>query len=169
MREMARLTGLLIVVVATLIVGLVGPANAADRQISGVGVNTTFNDCPTPAGYGDYTTALPLRMTGSLDGCWFTRSDPSSIKWNTRTGVYQERGMEIFVGRLNGGTEGTFTTTYHFEAKFNPATGAEIRGRCQHPISATSGTGGLSGATGRVDFKDDIATGDFPYRGHISL
>ena len=165
---MASISGLLIVVVATLMVVLVVPANAADRQISGVGVNTTFNDCPPPAGYEDYTTAPPLRMTGSLDGCWFTRSDPLSIKYNTRTGVYQERGMEIFVGRLNGGTNGTFTTTYHFEAKFNPVTGAEIRGRCQHPIGATS-TGGLSSATGRVDFKDDIATGDFPYRGHISL
>lgn len=169
MRAKASLPGLLIVVIATLMVGLAGPANAADRQISGVGVNTTYADCVPPAGYEDYTTAPPLRMSGSLDGCWFTRSDPSSIKSNPRTGIYQERGTEIFVGRLNGGIDGTFTTTYHFEAKFDPATGAEIRGRCQHPISGGSGAGGLSGATGRVDFKDDIATGDFPYRGHISL
>ena len=73
-----------------------------------------------------------------------------------------------FVGRLDGGPAGTFTTTYKFEAKLN-ADGAEVRDRCQHSIVSGSGTGGFAGATGRVDFKDII--GDpitYVYRGHIS-
>lgn len=50
------------------------------------------------------------------------------------------------------------------------ASGAEVRGRCQHPLVAGSGTGGFAGATGRVDFKDII--GDpitYVYRGHIRV
>ena len=72
---------------------------------------------------------------------------------------------------LDGGPVGTFTTTYRFEAKYDPdaATGMEVNGRCQHPIAEGSGTGGFAGATGRLDFKDDIGTGLFYYRGHITL
>jgi hypothetical protein len=47
--------------------------------------------------------------------------------------------------------------------------GSEVRGRCEHPIVAGSGTGGFEGATGRIDFKDDVVAGEFLYRGHISL
>ena len=49
------------------------------------------------------------------------------------------------------------------------SSGSEVHGRCQHPIVAGSGTGGFAGATGRADFKDDVVTGEFLYRGHISL
>jgi hypothetical protein len=57
-----------------------------------------------------------------------------------------------------------------FESKFDPATGLEVKGRCQHPITAGSGTGGFAGATGRLAFKDII--GDpvtYVYQGHITL
>jgi hypothetical protein len=66
---------------------------------------------------------------------------------------------------------GTFTTTYRFESKWDPdaATGVEVKGRCQHPITAGSGTDGFEGATGRLDFKDQVDTGQFFYRGHIKL
>jgi hypothetical protein len=77
--------------------------------------------------------------------------------------------MDRSGGRRDDVSAGTFTTTYNFEAKLN-ADAAEVRGRCQHPIVSGSGTGGLVGATGRVDFKDII--GDpitYVYRGHISL
>jgi hypothetical protein len=108
-------------------------------------------------------------MTGSLDGCWYTNILTSR---QISSGVYLETGQELFVGSLNGGAAGTFGTTYRFESKWDPdaATGTEIRGRCQHPIVAGSGTGGFAGATGRVDFKDII--GDpvtYVYRGHISV
>jgi len=87
----------------------------------------------------------------------------------TPSGGYHETGREMFVGTLNGGPVGTFTTSYVFSGKYAP-TGAEIHGRCHHPITKGSGTGGLAGAEGRVDFKDII--GDpvvYVYRGHILL
>ena len=49
------------------------------------------------------------------------------------------------------------------------ATGVEVMGRCQHPLTAGSGTGIFAGATGRLDFKDEVSTGLFFYRGHITL
>jgi hypothetical protein len=30
-----------------------------------------------------------------------------------------------------------------------------------------SGEGVFEGATGRLDFKDDVSVGNFPYRGHL--
>ena len=82
-----------------------------------------------------------------------------------------EQGGEVFVGSLNGGAPGLFTTTYKFESKWDPdvTTGRELKGRCQHPIVAGSGTGGFAGATGRFDFKDVISDGSILYRGHITL
>ena len=84
--------------------------------------------------------------------------------------MYIESGKEIFVGSLNGGPDGTFSTTYKFESKWDPdvSTGSEVDGRCQHPIVEGSGTGGFDGATGRADFKDEVTTGQFFYRGHMS-
>lgn len=141
---------------------LTTPAHAAMEQISGVGVLAGANQCDAPpAGFNEFT----LVMTGDLEGCLYTnilttRSTPS--------GVYLETGQEIFVGTLNGGPEGTFTTTYKFEAKFAPD-GSEIHGRCQHPIVDGSGTGGFEGARGRLNFKDIVETGEFIYKGHIDL
>ena len=83
-----------------------------------------------------------------------------------------EREKRIFqrLASLNGGPMGPFTTNYKFEAKFDLATMAELKGRCQHPIAEGSGTGGFAGATGRLDFKDLI--GDpttYVYRGDIKI
>ena len=146
---------------------LSAPANAATNQISGTALVDTAGpawQCPDePSGYKDFPA---LVMTGSLDGCWYTNI---LTQKETPGGAYLETGEELFVGRLDGGPAGTFTTTYRFEAKLNPD-GSEVRGRCQHPIAAGSGTGGFAGATGRVDFKDIV--GDpvtYVYRGHISV
>jgi hypothetical protein len=146
---------------------LSAPANAATNQISGTALIDTAGpagQCPAePTGYEDFPA---LVMTGSLDGCWYTNI---LTQKETPSGAYKETGEELFVGRLNGGPEGTFTTTYRFEAKLNPD-GSEVRGRCQHPIATGSGTDGFAGATGRVDFKDIV--GDpttYVYRGHISV
>ena len=49
------------------------------------------------------------------------------------------------------------------------SSGAEIRGRCEHPFVVGSGTGGFKGATGRVDMKDDVVNGVALFRGHIKL
>ena len=151
---------------AGLLLTLPTPAQAADHRLTGTAfVNPSpGTPCPEPpSGYDDFP---PIVMTGSLDGCWYSNIESARV---TSGGVYLESGTELFVGRLDGGPAGTFTTTYKFEAKLD-ADGAEVRGRCQHPIVSGSGTGGFAGASGRVDFKDII--GDptfFVYRGHISL
>ena len=145
-------------------------ASAATTQISGVG----FFDagaCPAPpTGYEDFITYPGIAMHGSLEGCWYTKVVTSRDN-GAPSGVYQERGEEVFVGSFDGGPEGTFTTTYKFSSSWEPdvTNGSEVRGRCQHPIVAGSGTGGFVGATGRLDFKDDVVTGNYFYRGHISL
>lgn len=152
-----------VALLASLLLALPAPAHAANHQLTGTAVFTT--SCPDQPAYASY---LPLVMSGSLNGCWYTHVETART---TPGGVYLESGTELFVGRLDGpgGPAGSFTTTYKFEAKLN-ADGAEVRGRCQHPIVSGSGTGDFAGATGRVDFKDII--GDpitYVYRGHISL
>ena len=158
---------LLVMLVGGLLIALSAPANAATNQISGVAVFDTTGECsPPPTGYEDFTQV----MTGSLAGCWYTNIETQKDN-GAPSGVYIESGKEIFVGSLNGGPEGTFATTYKFESKWDPdvKTGSEVHGRCQHPIVAGSGTGGFEGVTGRVDFKDEVTTGQFFYRGHITL
>jgi hypothetical protein len=144
------------------------PANAAN-QISGTANFAVPGACPpAPVGFEDFADYPPIDMNGSLEGCWYTNILTAKT---TPGGVYLESGEELFVGSLNGGPQGTFTTTYKFEAKLNPD-GSEIRGRCQHKIVADSGTGGFAGASGRVDFKDIIGSDNsvtYVYRGHIGL
>ena len=43
----------------------------------------------------------------------------------------------------------------------------EIHGRCHHPI--VDGTGDFAGATGVLQFKDDVVNLKYDWRGHISL
>jgi hypothetical protein len=171
MQQKTGRLAVLFVLVVGLMVALAAPAGAATNQISGVGVFDTTGVCPAPpTGYEDFTSLPPMVMTGSLEGCWYTKV--LSAKDNgAPSGVYQERGEEVFVGSLDGGPVGTFAATFKFTSKWDPdvSTGSEVHGRCQHPIVAGSGTGGFAGATGRVDFKDDVVTGEFLYRGHISL
>ena len=163
---------------AALLVGVFGavsvlPSSAAPvvQQLVGTAAFETTATCGAPpAGYADFTSYPPIVMMGSLKGCWFTKVE--SIRDNgAPSGIYLESGEEVFVGTLNGGTPGTFATTYRFESRWSPdvSTGAETRGRCQHPIAVGSGTGGFAGAVGRVDFKDVVANGTYVYRGHIGL
>ena len=142
-------------------------AGATTNQLSGVGTFDSTGECTKPpAGFEDFT----MVMTGSLEGCWYTKID-TATDHGAPSGVYHETGREVFVGSLNGGPLGTFATNYKFESKWDPdvTTGAELKGRCQHPIATGSGTDGFTGATGRVDFKDEVSTGRYLYRGHIKL
>ena len=166
MRTKIQRLVLLVMLVGGLLVALSAPANAATNQISGdASYDTT---CPTPP--AGYDSIPPLRLTGSLTGCWYTKAETAKDN-GAPSGVYIESGEEIFVGSLNGGPVGTFSTTYKFESKWDPdvSTGSEVHGRCQHPI--VGGIGGFQGVTGRVDIKDIIdGTGaPFVYRGHIKL
>lgn len=155
-----------VTVLTSFILALPTPAEAATNQLRGTALFNPAPGTPCPEPPSAYDSYPPLVMSGSLEGCWYTHIETART---TPGGVYLESGTELFVGRLDGSPVGTFTTTYKFEAKLDK-NGVEVRGRCQHPIVSGSGTGGLAGATGRVDFKDII--GDpitYVYRGHIRL
>ena len=130
-------------------------------QISGVGFFDEFDDCD----FESQGAHFALLLIGDLEGCLYVTVESSDC---SPSGTYREEGTELFVGTYKG-ESGTFETTYKFEAKFEdcPELLGEIFGRCQHPIVNGSGTGVFEGVKGRLDFKDDIETGDFPYRGHL--
>lgn len=140
------------------------PAIAAgNTQIRGVAQYDESCDAEPGAIPSQFT----MRLTGDLVGCWYTPGWDVTV--STPSGVYQERGTEKFVGCFADGTGcGTFETTYTFTAKY-AADGSQLHGRCQHPIVKGSGTGVFEGATGRLDFKDDVDCGVAHYRGHIKL
>lgn len=124
------------------------PASAGTAQVSG----SQFLGGPCP----EFT------MDGSLVGCWFT--DDSTVKVNP-SGTVQVTGHEHFDGCLDG-LCGTLNFAFTFTGKFEgPPTFAEIHGRCHHVI--VSGTGAFAGASGVIDFKDDVSTGIAYYKGHI--
>jgi hypothetical protein len=133
-------------------------------QISGMGVYAETGECELTEGAPSYA----LKLTGDLNGCVYVFVDDYEC---SPSGTYREMGREKFVGTYKG-QPGTFWTSYKFEAKYEGCQngsplGAEIFGRCQHPIIAGSGTGAFSGVSGRLDFKDDVEAGNFPYRGHL--
>ena len=139
--------------------------SAGAAQISGVGFYATANECD----YESQGAAYAIKMTGDLQGCLYAFIDDFEC---SPSGTYREEGREFFVGTYNGQT-GTFWTTYKFEAKYEGCSesgaplGAEIFGRCQHPIVIGSGTGIFNGVTGQINFKDDIEAGNFPFRGQL--
>ena len=109
--------------------------------------------------------AFALRMTGDLQGCLYVFVDTAVC---SPSGTYRETGAEIFIGQYNQGS-GSFRTSYLFTAKYEDCSAliGEIFGRCQHPLIVNSGTGVFQAVTGRLDFKDDVEAGNFPYRGHL--
>jgi len=132
-------------------------------QIAGVGYYATAGECD----YESQGAVYAIRMTGDLEGCLYAFIDDFEC---SPSGTYREEGREYFVGTYNGQL-GTFWTTYKFEAKYEDCDGgplgAEIFGRCQHPIVESSGTGVFNGVSGQLNFKDDIEAGNFPYRGQL--
>jgi hypothetical protein len=134
-------------------------------QVSGVGF--IYADDPCNAIGQGY--AYAISMTGDLEGCLYTLVDDYDC---SPSGTYREVGREYFVGTYNG-EYGTFWTNYKFEAKYEGCAengsyvGAEIKGRCQHPLATGSGTGVFEGAKGRIAFIDDIQAGNYPYTGHF--
>jgi hypothetical protein len=139
---------------------------AGATQISGIGFYAGPSECNDPQGEG---STYDLIMTGDLEGCHYVFVETGVCSaGGVSGGVYRETGTETFVGAYNG-TSGTFRTTYLFTGRYTDCatlTG-EIVGRCQHPIVAGSGDGVFEGVTGRLDMKDDIENGNFPYRGHF--
>ena len=131
-------------------------------QISGVGFFADKDVCGDSEGEG---ANYALILNGDLKGCLYTFIETTK---SSPSGTYRETGTEVFVSNVPN-RPGTFATTYRVEAKYEDVANltGEIFGRCQHPIVEGSGTGIFEGVTGRLDFKDDIEAGNFPYRGHL--
>ena len=139
---------------------LATPAFAArSTRISGVGFLDESDICDSESVGADFA----LIMTGDLEGCLYVFVETAEY---TPSGTYVETGRELFVS-----ADGSFETAYRFEAKYEDPANliGEIFGRCQHIIVADSGTGVFEGVGGRIDFKDDIEAGDFPYRGSLQF
>lgn len=138
--------------------------NAGATQINGVGFFAGA-ECDFSSQNADFA----LLLTGDLDGCLYVFVESFEC---SPSGTYREEGREHFIGTYNG-ESGSFWTNYKFEAKYEGCSeegfflGAEIFGRCQHPIENGSGDGVFAGVKGRLDFKDDVETGELPYRGHL--
>ena len=142
-------------------IGFVAPVSAAgavqisgSADLSGTGCEERLEELG--ATYAAY-------LEGDLIGCQFVFVESGSM---SPSGTYREEGTEYYeiVGGRFGA--GSFETNYVFTGKFAP-TGAEIFGRCQHPIVAGSGDGAFTGVSGRLDFKDFPEINYFPYTGHM--
>jgi hypothetical protein len=107
------------------------------------------------------------RTDGSLIGMWQTTSFKTIAEGLTQTaGVgappyeYAGAGTEMFIGchdrnrnaKCDKGEVGTLRLTFTYWGTYDPATGALIKGQCQHPI--VGGTGAFKGARGVVYMKD---------------
>lgn len=142
-------------------------SNAGATQVSGIGYFDATDACGAVAAGASYA----VTMDGGIEGCLITYVDDFKCQ---PSGTYYEVGHEHFIGTYNG-QYGEFWTTYKYEAKFEGCAengsyiGAEIKGRCQHPIVNGSGTGVFEGVDGWIAFKDDIEAGNYPYRGHLKF
>jgi len=143
-----------------------GPAPMRDggaKAISGIGYYAEAGTCTDDEGHG---ASYVLSMTGSLSGCQYVFVETSQCRPG---GAYYESGTETFVGFYEG-QRGTFRTNYVFTAKYAdcPNFAGEVEGRCQHPFENNSGTGVFFGVKeARLDMRDDVGAGNFPYRGHL--
>lgn len=163
---MAAFTALTMIVLITAVFAGPTPTRAeGEKQIAGIGTYAEPGACTDPEGQGaDYA----LFLNGSLVGCHYVFVEGARC---SAGGAYYESGYEIFVGTYEG-QAGSFRTSYVFTAKYLdcPTLTGEITGRCQHPFVNGSGTGVFEGIKeARLDMRDDVNAGNFPYKGHISF
>ena len=167
---------------AWLLVALVVAGALTATGTAGAGTTTQVDGIQTLISLGDPNdpTDDVAWMDGygggrpALIGFWYTRTFAFGVL--TPSGVVTARGTEEFVGCLDangdrscGASEpsGSLRLSFEFSGKFDPATFAEIHGRCHHPI--TGGTDDFAGATGVFRFKDDPVAGCAYYSGHLKL
>lgn len=179
MRKRIELLGIVLVLVLGLMAALTQQASATAgtghgwKYVSGVGLPDIKKACNTtdqmPDKFKDYFSIPPMVMTGDLQGCWYTKVDPTSVI-DFANGWHFERGWEVFFDHNR--SKNRFETTYTFQGQYDP-TGHEIQGQCQHPIINRTGRGGLAGANGQLFFTDEIAANDadnrFPYQGYFRI
>jgi len=173
----AALAAVLSCVVAT-------PASASQNQVSGVQTPATIPVCSSGSTAAAACCPHPelgtFTMTGGLFGYWCEDTIDVTKDQVTPSGIelVHFSGTEHFTGCLDVDNDGTCTGdptgtlffTFSFTGQYVALTGNEIRGRCHHPI--VGGTGDFAGATGVINFKDDVSNPAFvlsPYMGHVSF
>lgn len=167
---MKRLIGC--VAAAAVLLLIAQPAGASVISVSGVQeLASPGNPCitadPVPGG-----SPFIFTMSGGFNGCWYVVDAIDKFQDN---GALHETGHELFVGCLDRGADGsctgdptgTLAFSYVFTGKFDPATFEEIKGRCHHHVD--EGTGAFVGASGIVNFKDDVAAEIATYSGNIKV
>jgi hypothetical protein len=168
--------GLVAAAFAVLICASAAMAHDWTVQVSGIQgpmdttAGTPGDPCATVDPQTGQASIVSNTMTGSLVGCWYL----DTFALTTPEPDLRGTGTEHFVGCLDiegkghctpADPAGTLTLTARFEFEFDA--GREVSGRCQHQI--VSGTGGFLGATGRIDFTDNVTNGMSAYLGHIRL
>jgi hypothetical protein len=161
-------------IVAAATIALVAVQVAAGENATIVRGDQLLQGSADCGGKGDGSDGI-YAMKGDLVGCWYT--DTFDVVGGNPAGGFRASGTEHFDGCLDtdgngtcdpGEPAGTFGTTFTFTAKYAP-TGAEIHGRCHHPIDETRGTGDFAGAGGVLSFKDIPSEGRFPYHGYVQF
>ncbi len=159
------------VVIATGLMFSFSPAVQSDSgmtKISGIAYFPEGDECSEPPeGPDEALDVLGFNMTGSLNGCLYSYV----LSFEERPGgIYQEKGVNIYVGGGGEGDDGTFSASYRFIAKFDEE-GNELWGRCFHPITEGSGTGDYEGVTGRFNIRDNVDADpmELHYKGHLRI
>jgi hypothetical protein len=170
-----RIRIMVVALVAAVACVVAAPASATQNQVSGVQTPGTVSPaCSDPL--------TSFTMTGGLVGCWYEDTGTPTLDQVTPSGleIVHFSGTEHFTGCLDldgdgacaGDPTGTLFFTFTFTGQYVAGTNAaiEIRGRCHHPI--VGGTGDFAGATGVLNFKDDVSNPAFvlsPYMGHVDF
>jgi len=153
----------MMILISAVFAGSAPTRTEGAKQISGIGYYAEQGACTDSQGDG---ASYVLTLTGSLTGCHYVFIETARC---SPGGTYYESGTETFVGKYDG-QSGTFRTNYVFTAKYADCANlvGEVEGRCQHPFVDGSGTGIFDGIKeARLDMRDDVGAGNFPYRGHL--
>jgi hypothetical protein len=89
---------------------------------------------------------------------------PIALVRRRRPHHHRRNRYKTDIKQVHQDRDGTFETTYRFVANFANeddcnAFNNQIRGRCQHPIVAGSGTGDYKGVTGKFQLTDNVEEG----------
>jgi len=147
-------------VFAVLVLAGASLATAGTTQVSGVQTFVQSGACYDPAVPSSYA------MSGSLVGCWYVDTIDCKLQLS---GTIQCSGTEHFVGSI-GTSSGTLYLRYQVSAKYGGRiTFGELHGRGNHLVIGA--TGGFTGATGVLNFEDDVSTNGAvsAYKGQVNL
>ena len=149
-----RSVAVVFAVMALLMVVPIGSTGALEPDVEGAG--WFVEECD------GLTSAFTIVLEGDISGCLYQHGWVGKVRPD---GTYVEEGTETIVGCW-GDLCGTIDMTYRFVATFDDE-GNQTAGWCDHTI--VNGTGDFAGATGGIQFNDDLETGIAYYHGLIDL